>query len=826
MTIQEYINFCRASEKTLEDAINDWKKANGGKIDPKDEDALKRAGLRTKTTYVPNTGGGPVKTELSKMSIPQIFQTMVSAQEKRSYMPSIEEELLKVKDAYDLIFNEQGKLLQPREIMTKVIENAIESLELYFQQQSALLTMINEKAGMTGEYAENFREELTKANPRLLQLGIGFDDLAESAQNLVSQSGKFATINADTWTRAGAVAKAYVGTLQNLVAMYPEFEKVGLGASDAQEKIAAAGKAALGLGLQAQKATKDLSTNLSKLNEYGFKNGIEGLASMTRKATEFRMSMDEAFKIADKVMNPEGALDLAANLQVLGGAIGDFNDPLKLMYMATNNVEGLQDALIGATGGLALYNEEQGRFEITGINLRKAKAMADSLGISYQEFSKGAIAAAERSKAASELAARGLTLSDEQREFITNISQMKGGKMTIELNSEKLQNEFGAKEVALEDLTQQQLTRLTEFQNEFVKLSEEDIVRKQATDIENVKRDVSAIRAIASQQAGIFVKEQTKTMIKAATGNERLSDMTNPLAKKYISDLTGKGKELSDEINKTLNSIFNRGKENQKTSGAATPTTPGTSTETTTTTTKKTSPGTTTSTGSDIGNIVFSFNNEAITNLTSLNTKQDGLVTNTLNIAQNTANTSNNILSLNNQLLNFLNTNLSQNKTTNTTDQTANTLASNLTDAYNQFANKQDALINKNSDIALNTFNTTKALEIINNQFNVISKLGQPKINVESEVSDKNLVTKDNLVSFASSIKPMNIGEKVIEKGKPIETAEKKVTESTHTVKVLLTANDGSVDKVSRAVNEMLLSSPEIGGKLVDNLSYLSNSYV
>jgi hypothetical protein len=494
--------------------------------------------------------------------------------------------------------------------------------------------------------------------------------------------------------------------------------------------------------------------------------------------------------------------------------------------MATNNVEGLQDALIGATGGLALYNEEQGRFEITGINLRKAKAMADSLGISYQEFSKGAIAAAERSKAASELAARGLTLSDEQREFITNISQMKGGKMTIELNSEKLQNEFGAKEVALEDLTQQQLTRLTEFQNEFVKLSEEDIVRKQATDIENVKRDVSAIRAIASQQAGIFVKEQTKTMIKAATGNERLSDMTNPLAKKYISDLTGKGKELSDEINKTLNSIFNRGKENEKTSGAAASTSPGTSTTTTTTTTKKTSPGTTTSTGSDIGNIAFSFNNEAITNLTSLNTKQDGLVTNTLNIAQNTANTSNNILSLNNQLLNFLNTNVAQNKTTNTTDQTANTLASNLTDAYNQFANKQDALINKNSDIALNTFNTTKALEIINNQFNVISKLGQPKINVESEVSDKNLVTKDNLVSFASSIKPMNIGEKVIEKGKPIETAEKKVTESTHTVKVLLTANDGSVDKVSRAVNEMLLSSPEIGGKLVDNLSYLSNSYV
>jgi hypothetical protein len=128
--------------------------------------------------------------------------------------------------------------------------------------------------------------------------------------------------------------------------------------------------------------------------------------------------------------------------------------------MATNNVEGLQDALIGATGGLALYNEEQGRFEITGINLRKAKAMADALGVSYQEFSKVAIAAAERSKAASDLAARGLTLTDSQREFITNISQMKGGKMTIELNSEQLQKEFGAKEVALEDLTSKTIGKI------------------------------------------------------------------------------------------------------------------------------------------------------------------------------------------------------------------------------------------------------------------------------------------------------------------------------------------------------------------------------
>jgi hypothetical protein len=38
---------------------------------------------------------------------------------------------------------------------------------------------------------------------------------------------------------------------------------------------------------------------------------------MVRRATEVRMSLDKVFGVADKVFDPEGALDLSANLQVL-----------------------------------------------------------------------------------------------------------------------------------------------------------------------------------------------------------------------------------------------------------------------------------------------------------------------------------------------------------------------------------------------------------------------------------------------------------------------------------------------------------------------------
>ncbi len=431
------------------------------------------------------------------------LEEALKTQEAGKSFSSLQQEMIGVSDAFGLFYDSaSGKLKDLSSIGGGLVDIIGKSLGEYFEQQTALLEKVNAEAGLTGQLSKDFREEVTKANPRLLQLGISFGELAESATKLVTQTGRFALINQQTFERAGEIAAAYVGNLQDLVAMYPEFEKVGLGAADAQEKISEAGNRSLQLGLRAQTTTLELSRSIGKLNEYGFKNGINGLSDMVRKATEFRMSMEETFKIAEKVMSPEGAIDLSANLQVLGGAIGDFNDPLKLMYMATNNVEGLQDALIGAAGGLATYNTEQNRFEITGVNLRRAKAMADSLGISYQELSKGAIAAAERGSAAGELLSRGLRLDEDQQRFITNLAQMKGGQMTIELQSEFLKEKFGKNEIALKDLDENQARLLMQYQDEFKQLSENDIVRNQATAIENIKRDVNFVAAYLRLQGG------------------------------------------------------------------------------------------------------------------------------------------------------------------------------------------------------------------------------------------------------------------------------------------------------------------------------------
>ena len=464
------------------------------------------------------------------------------------------DEMYRINDMLDII-NKKGEttggLMGMAERALGDIGSAIAT---QLSQESQLRTDINEKVGMQGELSKGLREEMVAAYPSVLRLGYGIDQLSNMMTNMMSESGRFNLISQGTIQQAAETARSFVGDLSEMGRVFGQFEKVGLGASDATKAIDKAGKSSLSLGLNSKKTTQDLRDNLGKLNEFGFANGVQGLNRMVQKSNEFRISMDSVYQVAEKVFSPEGALELSANLSVLGGAMGDFGDPIKLMYMATNNVEGLQDALIGAAGSLTTYNQEQGRFEITGVNLRKAKAMASELGISYQELAKGAIAASERTAAASALMTSGLVMEDKEREFLTNLSQMKDGKMVIEVPKSLMSELGGQTEVILEDLTNAQKTTLLANQKAFEKMSTEDIARGQLSATENIQRDVAflaattrgqAVKAFksAAEAAGMtgedtqkFVKEMTNNVAK---GEIEMMDDFNAMARNFIKNIVG-----------------------------------------------------------------------------------------------------------------------------------------------------------------------------------------------------------------------------------------------------------------------------------------------
>jgi hypothetical protein len=459
------------------------------------------------------------------------------------------EGLVNVTNTFATLIKNGNELKSVGEIVKGIFSSMGDGITIYLKQQAGLLNDINKGTGLTGQLSKDFREELTQANIELTKYGISFQEISQAAQNIVNNSGRFLLFNKDSFNLFGQVGQAYMGGMDKLVASFPEFEKVGIGATNAAEKMGQAGQRALELGLNSQKVTGDMTKYMGKLNEYGFKNGVDGLSQMVRKSVEFRQSLDETFKIAEKVMNPAGAVEFAAKMQMMGGAIGAFNDPIKLMYMSTNNVEGLQDALLQAAGNLATYNAEQGKFEINSLNIRRAHDMATELGMNYDELTKSAIAFQERASAKASFV--GLDIPKEQVEFITNLSRMKDGKMVVDIQGKSFADKFAGYmdkgSVTLEQIANNPGLKdaIIKYQEEFKEQSPQKIIANQATDVQTITRYLSFLVAKARFEGG----EATKS----AAALVGIDDKLTANIVKGIKDGEVKVTEIGEKFRSMLN---------------------------------------------------------------------------------------------------------------------------------------------------------------------------------------------------------------------------------------------------------------------------------
>ena len=437
--------------------------------------------------------------------------------------------------------------LNPLKFLGGAISKIFDEVLGQLKDESQLLTEVNSKVGISGELSKGLRDDMIEASIEASRYGVTLADIGGLYTGMSEKSGKFALINKKFIDSAIPVSTVLGKSMSEMASTVSVFENVGIGASSTMKTLDASVTRTVGLGLNARKITADMEANIGKLNEFGFTNGVRGLERMVQKANEFRMSMDEVFKIANSVMDPDKAISLSANLSVLGGAMGSFGDPLRMMYDATNNVEGLQDALIGAAGSLSTYNAEQGRFEITGVNLRRAKAMADELDISYTELTKGAIAAAERTSATSALMGRPFSIDDKEKEFLINMSRMEGGEMKITV-PESLMSKFGnEQEIALDKLTAPQKDALVQYQKTFEKMDSKQLAMSQLTETQQMAKGIDVIAAYYRVRGTQMIKGVSKSLM-----SEEYKDLSDKI--KTYSDKVDKSYTVENEsLNYTNN---------------------------------------------------------------------------------------------------------------------------------------------------------------------------------------------------------------------------------------------------------------------------------
>jgi hypothetical protein len=170
---------------------------------------------------------------------------------------------------------------------------------------------------------------------------------------------------------------------------------------------------------------------------------------MVAKSQVLGDSLSVAQNFADQIMDsPEKAFEYAAQLQTLGGSFSQLGDGAQLLYMAQNDLKGLNDQLINATRGIATFNQETGQFEISANERLRLRGLKN-LGIDADKVEETALKLAKQEQIIGKLNLNPniAGMSDEEKETLANYAQLqKGGVVTIKgqeiggLDSESIKN--------------------------------------------------------------------------------------------------------------------------------------------------------------------------------------------------------------------------------------------------------------------------------------------------------------------------------------------------------------------------------------------------
>ena len=300
------------------------------------------------------------------------------------------------------------------------------------QIENMSMELIRQSMGASRTVGDAFMKTLVDTTSESLRYGVTIEDNLNlfKAINDVMQVNTHLTN--DQMIDMGVLANNAGVAESEIASIAKGFSDIGVGTTDAINKIGDMQKMARDYGLNVGQFMKTVGSNMKMLSAYNFKNGVEGFSRMLAKAQALRIDVSSTFALSEKLLDPEQAIETAAGFQMLGGAIGDLGDPFKLLNMAQTDVEGLQDAMLGMAESAVVFDEETGEFDIPVAEMYRLREAAKLAGKSYEEFSADAIKAKQRTEKLEILDSFG-RYDDKTKEMIASLAQFDGGELKVQL---------------------------------------------------------------------------------------------------------------------------------------------------------------------------------------------------------------------------------------------------------------------------------------------------------------------------------------------------------------------------------------------------------
>jgi hypothetical protein len=288
--------------------------------------------------------------------------------------------------------------------------------------------------GLLSTQSSMFRQDIKNASKDTIEIGVGIEDLAKIQSQYSDEIGRSVMLNESGLKAISQIAVTTGLGVDGAAQMAAHMEQQGYSAERTAEFVNQTMNDASKMGLNASKVVKNIQSNIKLLNKYNFKGGINGLKKMAETVTKLGVDMNFATGMADKLFDIEGAVDMSAQLQVMGGAWSKLADPFHLMYMARNDMAGLTEE-IGKAAESSVTFSKDGGLEISALEMHRLRKIAEQTGIAYEDLAQAGKNARKQTEIRRQMS---FAVDDETREFLANTAKFtEKGEAYIEVKGEK-----------------------------------------------------------------------------------------------------------------------------------------------------------------------------------------------------------------------------------------------------------------------------------------------------------------------------------------------------------------------------------------------------
>lgn len=419
--------------------------------------------------------------------------------------------------------------------------------------------------GQSAEFARSIEGELGSAVNNIVRMGGGTKDVLDLFKSVQESLGKTVFLSQQFYENAFALKQAGVDP-KTINTFSQFFDTVGGGFTRATEQQINLVNQAKSYGLNTGQFLSSVGEKLNIVNKYGFPKGVDDLAKMVGQSKMLGDTMKIAEGIADKIMDsPEEAYSMAAQLQTIGGSFAQLGDASRLLFMAQNDLQGLNKEIINASAAMATFNKDSGQFELSTQARLQIRQVAKTFGGDADAITQASLKAAKQAQILSQInPLKGFqNLSEEQKAVLANVAEIgKGGSITIkgkdiggleQSSVENLLKQIQGVGSKLETNTDENIKTLQKNMSATESVNLQTELFKNSIALSTMKLDgfSSTLDTVANATANVISKLNSVTQ--AAIGSPTLNtvgDVTNLLTSKLegLSEYVAGKSAIPDKI--------------------------------------------------------------------------------------------------------------------------------------------------------------------------------------------------------------------------------------------------------------------------------------